>query len=124
MARAQGPVVFHDGRYNGRSLEEWVPEIVSRIAERFQPLRIVLFGSLARGAAGRDSDVDLLVVLPTLTNKRRVAVELRSACRGIPVPMDLIPTDPNDIEKRKGIPGSVVRAALREGTVLYERGSI
>jgi len=43
--------------------------MVERIVEQFHPLRITLFGSRARGDAGPDSDVDLLVVLPQVENK-------------------------------------------------------
>ncbi|MGE5483345.1 MAG: nucleotidyltransferase domain-containing protein [Bacteroidota bacterium] len=56
--------VFANGRYDGRTLVEWVPDIVSRLVQRFDPEKIILFGSVARGETGRDSDVDLLVVLP------------------------------------------------------------
>ena len=44
--------------------QETISEMVRRIVERFHPEKIILFGSYARGTAGPDSDVDLLVVLP------------------------------------------------------------
>ena len=56
-------VVFHDGRYNGRTLREWLPELVEAIRETFDPIQIILFGSVAAGREHRDSDIDLLVVL-------------------------------------------------------------
>jgi hypothetical protein len=47
--------------YKGKTLEEWLPSVVERVAENFDPLRIVLFGSLARGEVGYDSNIDLLL---------------------------------------------------------------
>ena len=45
-------------------LDRAIDQMVGRIVERFDPERIILFGSAARGEAGPDSDVDLLVVMP------------------------------------------------------------
>ena len=41
-----------------------ITTMVDRIVTRFEPSRVVLFGSHARGTAGKDSDADLLVVMP------------------------------------------------------------
>ena len=45
------------------SAGKMIDAMVRQIVEQFDPDRIVLFGSHARGTAGRDSDVDLLVVM-------------------------------------------------------------
>ncbi len=60
--------------YKGKTLEEWLPEAVERVVEDFDPLKVILFGSLARGEAGYDSDVDLLVVFEHVEweNKREL----------------------------------------------------
>jgi predicted nucleotidyltransferase len=50
--------------YNGRPLADWVPEVIQRVFERTDALRVVVFGSVRRGDDGPDSDIDLLVVLP------------------------------------------------------------
>jgi len=50
----------------------YLPEVVDRIARRFHPVRIILFGSWARGTAREDSDIDLLVVLPRLNTSERL----------------------------------------------------
>jgi predicted nucleotidyltransferase len=115
------PAVYKDGRYNGRTLQEWVPDLVSRLVERFDPLKIVLFGSLATGDGGPDSDIDLVVVVPKVDNKHRLAVDMRLALADVPVPNDVIPTDPEEIRQRGDTLGGVLRAALREGQVIYER---
>lgn len=109
--------------YRGKTIEEWLPAVVERVVERFDPLKVVLFGSLARGEANYDSDVDLLVVFDRveLENKRELAVDISRALAGIPVPVDVIVTDVDEIDRQGHIVGTVLRPALREGRVVYER---
>ena len=98
-----------------------LPEVVERIRQQFDPVRIILFGSWARGQARPDSDLDLLVVLPRVENKRRAAVEIMRALNGLSVSKDVIVTTPEEIAARGNTVGNVLRPALREGKVLYER---
>jgi predicted nucleotidyltransferase len=95
--------------------------LADEIIRRFHPLRVILFGSHARGEAGADSDIDLLVVLAEAPDKRRAAVEIRRALAAFPVPKDIIVTTPAEIAARGHLVGTVLRPALREGKVLYER---
>ncbi len=109
--------------YKGKTLEEWLPEAVERIVDGFEPLKVILFGSLARGEAGYDSDVDLLVVFPEVKreDKRKLAVDIRVALAEVPIPIDIIVTDPDEISRRGHLVGPILRPALREGKTLYER---
>ncbi len=100
---------------------ECLPEAVQRIARQFDPLRIILFGSWARGDARPDSDLDLLVVLPRVDNKRHAAVEILRALNGLPLSKDVVVTTPEEIAVRGNVIGDVLRPALREGKVIYER---
>lgn len=101
--------------------EVYIPTMVNRIVEGFQPLRILLFGSHARGNAAEWSDVDLLVVLSEAPDKRRATLEIRVALSDLPIGKDIIVTTPDEIAERGHIFGTIVHAALREGEVLYER---
>jgi predicted nucleotidyltransferase len=100
---------------------ECLPEAVRRIARQFDPLRIILFGSWARGEARPDSDIDLLVVLPHVENKRQVTVRIGNALSDLPASKDIVVTTPEEIAARGNIIGDVLRPALREGKVVYER---
>lgn len=95
--------------------------IVDRVVAKFHPLRVILFGSRARGEARPDSDVDLLVVMPNVADKRIAAVEIRRTLRDLPVGKDILVTTPDEIARRGEMTGSVLRAALREGKVIFER---
>jgi len=103
------------------AVERWIGVAVERLAAQFQPLRIVLFGSHARGDATSDSDVDLLVVMPEVQNKRVTMVEMLRVLRGVPLGIDVIPTDPREIGRRGHLVGTILQPALSEGKVLYER---
>jgi predicted nucleotidyltransferase len=96
-------------------------EAIQRITRQFDPLRIILFGSWAHGDARPDSDLDLLVVLPHVENKRHAAVEILRAVNGLPLSKDVLVTTPEEIAARGNIIGDVLRPALREGKVIYER---
>jgi len=95
--------------------------MVHRLVAQFQPERIILFGSHARGTAGPDSDVDLLVILPVTGSKRAKQIEMRVALHDIRVPKDIIVATPEEVARRGHIVGTLMRPALQEGKVLYVR---
>ncbi|HKI37933.1 MAG TPA: nucleotidyltransferase domain-containing protein [Gemmataceae bacterium] len=98
-----------------------IRRIVKRIVEKFDPEQVILFGSQARGDAGSDSDVDLLVVMDVKGNKLEKCVEIRGALGEFLVPMDIVITTPEDFAWRKDVVGTIEWPASREGKVLYAR---
>jgi uncharacterized protein len=109
-------------RQGEETLATKIDKMVRRIAERFDPDQIILFGSRARGTARPDSDVDLLVVMPVTGSKREKQIEIRCALHDIRVAKDIIVATPDEVERRRKIVGTIIRPALREGKVLYARG--
>jgi HEPN domain-containing protein/predicted nucleotidyltransferase len=99
---------------------DWIPVIRDRIVVGWQPSRVILFGSHARGDAQWDSDIDLLVVLPHSDDQRRVAGEIRDALADLPVAKDILVTTPEEVERRGRVVGTVLFAALHEGQVIYD----
>ena len=95
--------------------------MVKRIVKRFHPETIILFGSQARGDAGPDSDVDLLVVMPVEWSIFERSLDIRSALHSIPISVDIIVTTPGDFAWRKDLVGTIEWPATREGKVLYAR---
>ena len=108
-----------DGKvlYDGRSLVAWASRVADRIVERCDANRIVLYGSVARGDDGPDSDIDLLVVMPIVGRRHDTSVRVLNELRDLPVPVDITVVDPAHLEEEASVPG-VVRAAMREGRVL------
>ena len=99
-----------------------IDRMVKRIVKKFDPDKIILFGSHARGEAGPDSDVDLLVVMPVEGSRREKALEISSLLRDFVIPTDIIVTTPQDFAWRKKYPGTIERPADHEGKVLHVRG--
>jgi predicted nucleotidyltransferase len=104
-----------------REVQAKIRRMVRVIVRRFDPDRIILFGSHARGDAGPDSDVDLLVVMPVAGSTFDKAVEIGVALHDIRVSKDIIVTRPEEFAWRKDIVGTIERPAFREGKVQYER---
>jgi predicted nucleotidyltransferase len=105
-----------------KTIGQIVDMMVKRLVERFDPDQIILFGSHARGTAGPDSDVDLLVVMPVQGSKRAKQIEMRLALHDIAVPKDIILATPEEIARQQNVVGTLIQPALREGKVLYVRG--
>ena len=98
---------------------EVIEKLVRRIIEIAQPLRIILFGSAARGEMGPDSDIDVLVVMPEGVHRRRTAQLLYRQIRGLGVPFDILVATPNDLERHRDNIGLVYQSILREGREVY-----
>jgi len=111
-------------RWDGRTLREWVPEVVEDIVSTVDPVRIILFGSVLRDEAGADSDLDLLVVLDELDpgDRARLMGEIRFAI-GAPMAIDVFVTDVEECERRRDVVGSLHYWPLREGEMVYERAA-
>ena len=108
-----------DGKalYDGRSLIAWASRVADRIVELCPVTRVVLYGSVARGDDGPDSDIDLLVVTPIIGRRHDTTVRLLNELRDFPVPVDITVVDPERLDEEASVPG-VVRVAMREGRVL------
>jgi predicted nucleotidyltransferase len=89
------------------------------VAERFQPEKIVLFGSYAYGIPHADSDVDILVIMPA-RNQLDQAVKISMAVDNN-FPLDLLVRTPNDISWRLAEGDSFLSEILAKGKVLYEK---
>ena len=100
---------------------EMIRVMAERIVQTFRPVRVILFGSRARGTGHEGSDVDLLVVLDECGDKRQAAIGILRLLSDFVAATDVVVTTPEEIARRGRMPGSVLRSALEEGKVLYER---
>jgi predicted nucleotidyltransferase len=93
--------------------------LIGQVVRIAHPLRIVLFGSAARGQAGPESDLDLLVVMPDGTHRRHTSQRLYRGIKNVGVPFDLLVATPSDLEKHRQNIGLIYSAILREGVEVY-----
>jgi predicted nucleotidyltransferase len=96
-----------------------IVELAEMIAREFHPRRIILFGSSTQGKETEDSDIDLLVIMPTGGSGLRKAAEIMNKISPR-VPVDLIVRDPEDVERRLEANDFFLREVIERGKVLYE----
>jgi len=96
-------------------------EIAETIVKRFNPVRVVLFGSHARGQETEDSDVDLFVEMETDRRPPERAIEVSAVFGLRPWSMDVVVYTPAEVEQLKDVHGTLLSAIEAEGEVLYER---
>ena len=94
-------------------------EIIRRIADAAQPQRIILFGSVARGDMGPNSDVDLLVVKEG-ADALDVTFRIYENLHAVGAAVDAVVVSPDDVERYKDSHALVIKPALQEGKVVYE----
>ena len=102
---------------DGTPSEETLERLTAAIVKAVEPVRIILFGSAARGEMRAKSDLDILVVIADGEHRGRSAEAIYCAKR----PLDLVVATESDIERQRDAPWYVIAPALREGRVLYDR---
>jgi predicted nucleotidyltransferase len=112
--------LHHRGKSEGIFLpDDVLAEAVRRIVEAAHPKKIILFGSAVRGEMGPDSDMDLLVVIPSGGHRRKTAQRIYRHLIGMGFATDIVVVTEGDIEEFRNHIGMVIRPALEEGRELY-----
>jgi predicted nucleotidyltransferase len=107
-----------------RAIEPVVRDLVGRIVRAGEPERIILFGSRARGTPRPGSDYDFLVIKDIPKDVRRAY--RRQICRsliGLGVSKDVVVATPEEVRRFGSMVGTVLKPALEEGIVVYERAA-
>jgi predicted nucleotidyltransferase len=95
-------------------------EVIERLVRAYRPERIYLFGSMARGEAGPDSDYDLMLIVPDDADveRRRSGLAYR-ALRGTGTAADVLVSTRSRFESRARVAASLPATVLREGRLLH-----
>ncbi len=95
-------------------------EIVRRLIEAYQPERIYLFGSLARGEGGPDSDYDLMVVVPDDAPAQRHRSRLAyQVLRGTGRAADVLVCSRSFFDSRVHVRASLPATIVSEGRLVH-----
>ncbi|HWE49740.1 MAG TPA: nucleotidyltransferase domain-containing protein [Bryobacteraceae bacterium] len=101
--------------------DEAIPKITRRLIEYFHPQRIYLFGSVARGDSGPDSDLDFGVVLPDDAPESLYKPGVHRALIGIDTAADIVRWPAADFDARAAhVAASLPATIVREGKLIYD----
>jgi len=97
-----------------------IARLVKVLVRRYQPEKIILFGSLAHGKATEESDIDLLIIKKT---KEPRIYRRSKALRGIPrkAPLDVLILTPEEVKFLEEKQSPFIREITTQGKILYER---
>ena len=103
----------------GIDYDKEVESITAQIIEKYNPEKIILFGSIVRGEISPDSDVDILIIKrdTPLYGADRIRQLSRLIERNIPI--DFLVYRPEEFEKRIEMGDPFLKAIVKEGKVLY-----
>ena len=99
--------------------EELIREIKERIVSTVHPDKIIIFGSYAYGKPTKDSDLDLLVIMPSDEPMHKRVTRIRKLVRDINIPKDIIVYTPQEVEKWKDASVAFITTIMRTGKVIY-----
>jgi len=101
--------------------ESDIGRIVDLVVDAVQPLRVVLFGSVARGEQRAGSDLDLMVVVAEGVDRRAVGRSLYELMylHRVLVPTQFVVTTPSGFATHKDTTGMVYRDIARDGREVY-----
>jgi predicted nucleotidyltransferase len=100
--------------------QQEIMNFVKEVVARFEPERIILFGSYASGTITPDSDVDLCVVMEFEGRPHQQAFQIRKTVKRS-FPLDLLVRRPEDIKRRLKLGDFLIKEIMQKGKVLYER---
>jgi predicted nucleotidyltransferase len=99
--------------------EALIDEITNQVVSIVHPLKIMMFGSRARGSSDTNSDLDLLVIMPDGINRRETARMIYRNLDSRNLPVDVIVATSEDLDKHGNNSGLIYKRILQEGKILY-----
>src|SRR5437016_3337039 len=100
--------------------DKLIEHVTKTIVEKFNPRRIVLFGSHARGEAGPESDLDLMIEMETDRSFGDRIYDVYSLFSSRDWPMDVVVYTPEEVRGQRNIIGTFVDIIEAEGKTIYD----
>ena len=100
-------------------LEDILSEVMKRVLAVVRPKKVILFGSAVREEMHAESDIDLLIVVPSGVHRRKTAQQIYRNLIGVGFAADIIVVTEEDVEKFREDKGLIIQPAIEEGRVLY-----
>jgi len=104
---------------SGAVLDDILKKTIDRITSVTQARQIFLFGSTARGMQHENSDIDLMVVVPSGVHRRKTAQNIYRNLIGLGFAVDIVVVTEDDVEKYRDNDALVIRRALAEGRLIH-----
>jgi len=101
--------------------DEEIKKITEKLKKDYRPLKIILFGSSAEGKAGKDSDIDMLIIKETRESYQERWMNVCKLVRDFKrrIPFEPIVLTPGELDQRLSIKDTFVKSILEKGKVLY-----
>ncbi len=115
---------LYSRRMPTRNEDPLLDEIVRVIVDGLRPVRVMLFGSRARGDHHEESDYDLIVVTDEAMSRAVAEHEIRERIHGHGYPVDVILFSPAEYERKRTDVGTLAYASEADGVALYERAPL
>lgn len=98
-----------------------IADIINKIALGYNPEKIFLFGSYAKGTPSEDSDIDLLIIKETSEPRYKRSVEIQKLLKDSKLPVDIVVYTNDEFENGKRQSLSFINSAIKDSQLLYER---
>lgn len=98
-----------------------INSITNQIVEKYNPEKVILFGSYAKGTFNDDSDLDFIIIKETNLPRHKRGIELRRFFYGLTIPLDFKIYTTNEYEQEKNNKYSFLYSALAGSKILYDR---
>ena len=93
--------------------------VIEMAKAKIDPILMIVFGSVAKGTAGDDSDLDLILIKESDENRLIRSAKARVALKGSSIPIDIIVFTPEEFEKELSDEYSLVYEAMATGRIVH-----
>lgn len=102
-------------------IKKEISKIKTKVVQKYQPEKIILFGSYVWGKFTSDSDVDFFIIKNTKKRKLDRMYEVDKLLHSRKIPVDILVYTPKEVKERLELGDYFVEDVIKKGKVIYER---